>query len=102
LKGYKPHVIRDQIAFLCNAARLRVPAFSVLTRIQDFTPGEQVLGTAVALVAMCESANLSLNDVITTARTVMADADGPFTSHIRAVRDYAANEIARGEEARGL
>lgn len=100
MKGFKTHVIRDQIRYLFNPARLRVPAFSVLSRIQDFTPGEQVLGTAVALVAMCESANISLHDVITMARNAMADADGPFTSHIKAIRDYSANEIARGEELR--
>jgi hypothetical protein len=73
-----------------------VPAFKVIDRVQNFTPGEQMLGTAVALVAMCESANISLNDVIQQARNVMAHAEGPFTHHIQAVRDYAAQEVARG------
>ena len=100
MKGYKPHTVRDQLKFLCNPARLRRPAFTVLTRIQDFTPGEQLLATAVAIVAMCESANISLQDVIESARNVMADAEGPFTSHIQSIRDFAANEIARGEEYR--
>lgn len=101
MRGYRPHVIADQLSFLSNPARLRKPAFSVISRVQNFTPGEQLLGTAVALVAMCESANINLGDVITRARNVMRDAEGPHTSHIQAVRDYAANEIMRGEEARG-
>lgn len=100
MKGYRPHVVRDQLKFLCNPARVRRPAFAVLSRVQDFTPGEQLLGTAVALVAMCESANISLQDVIQNARNVMAHAEGAHTSHIQAIRDFAANEIARGEEYR--
>jgi hypothetical protein len=72
----------------------------VLSRVQDFTPGEQILGTAVALIAICQSANISLQDVMTTAQNVLADAEGPFTSHIQSIRDFAANEIARGEEYR--
>lgn len=100
MKGYKPHTIRDQVQFLTNAARLRRPALTVLSRMQDFTPGEQILGTAVALIAICQSANISLQDVMTTAQNVLADAEGPFTAHIQSIRDFAANEIARGEEYR--
>ena len=37
----------------------------------------------------------------TNARNIMAHAEGPFSSHVQAVRDYATNEIARGDEARG-
>lgn len=101
MKGYRPHVIADQLSFLCNPARLRQPAFSVISRVQNFTPGEQLLGAAVALVAMCESANINLGDVIARARNVMADTEAAHTSHVQAIRDYAANEIMRGEEARG-
>lgn len=100
MKGYKAHTVRDQIQYLCNAARLRKPAFHVLNRMQDFTPGEQILGQAVALIATCESANISLQDVMQTARNVLADAEGPFSYHIQSLRDFAANEIARGEEYR--
>lgn len=102
MKGFRPHVVRDQLSFLCSPARLRKPAFAVISRVQNFTPGEQLLGTAVALVAMCESANISLDDAITRARNVMRDTEAAHTSHVQAIRDYAANEIARGEEARGL
>ncbi len=100
MRGFKPHVVRDQLRFVCNPARVRRPAFNVLSRIQDFTPGEQLLGTAVALIAMCESANISLHDVITNGRNILADAEAAHTSHVQAIRDFAANEIARGEEYR--
>lgn len=100
LRGFRPHTVRDQLRFLCHPARVRVPAFKVIARVQDFTPGEQILGTAVALMAMCQSANISLSDAIESARNVMSHAEGPFTSHVQAVRDYAAQEIARGETRR--
>lgn len=101
IRGYRPHTVRDQLRFLCNPARVRVPAFKVISRVQDHTPGEQILGTAVALLAMCQSANISLNDAIESARNVLSHAEGPFSSHVQAVRDYAANEIGRrGEQGR--
>lgn len=98
IRGFKAHTVRDQIRFLCNPARVRVPAFRVIERIQDCTPGEQILGTAVALVAMTQSAGIHLDDVMRVAFNLMNDAEAPFTSHLKAVRDYAVGEIARGEE----
>lgn len=97
LRGFKAHTVRDQLRFLCNPARVRIPAFNVINRVQDHTPGEQLLGTAVALIAMCEAANINLSDVVGNARNIMAHAEGPFSSHVQAVRDYAAGEIARAE-----
>lgn len=100
MRGYKPHTVRDQIRFLTNAARLRPAAFAVINKVQGLTPGEQILGTAVALIALTQSAGIDLNDVMTTAGRVMADVDGPFNQHLKAVRDYAQHEIARGESHR--
>jgi len=96
---YTSQHIRDQIALFTNAARLRVPAFFVINALQKTKrpPGEQILGTAVALLAMCESANVNFNDLITKAIRVMSDVEGPFTAHLQAVRDYAANEIRKGD-----
>lgn len=90
--------LRDQVALFNNPARLRVPAFMIIDRIQQAQsagtrPGEAILATAVALIAMCESSGLKLDDVIFKASRVMADVEGPFTSHLQAVRDYARNEL---------
>jgi hypothetical protein len=100
LKGYRAHTVRDQMRFLANPARLQRPAFAVISKLQDFTPGEQILGAGVALIAMCQSTGMSLQEVLTISARVMADTEGPFTSHIQAVRDYARHEIAGGEEYR--
>lgn len=85
----------DQVALFNSPARLRVPAFAVIDALQKTKtqPGTQVLAAAVALRAMCESANLPLNDVLVKAGRIMGDVEGPFTSHLQAVRDYARNEL---------
>jgi hypothetical protein len=49
---------------------------------------------------MCESAGISMQDVLQIAGRVMRDAEGPFTSHVQAVRDFARNEIQQGQEYR--
>ena len=100
MRGYKAHTVRDQIRFLTNAARLRPAAFAVIDKVQGLTPGEQILGAAVALIAMTQSAGINLNDVMSTAGRVMADVDGPFNTHLKAIRDFAHHEIAGGEEYR--
>lgn len=85
--------LSDQIALLNNPARLRIPAFDVINKVQRHRPGEQVVGTALALVVMCESAGVSLSDVIAKAVRMSAPADGPFVPYIQAIRDYAAREL---------
>jgi len=96
---FSPQNVRDQIAFFANAADLRRPAFAVIDGLQltHAKPGAQILGAAAALIAMCESANIPLNDVLVKATRALNDVEGPYSTHIRAIRDYAAHEIAIGE-----
>ena len=91
--------LSDQIALHSTPSRLRKPAFAVINGLQgvDAKPGEQVLGTAVALMAMCQSANINLDGLMTKARSIMGDVEGPFTAHLQSVRDYAANELLKGD-----
>lgn len=89
--------VRDQLAFFNNPARIRRPAFMVIDRLQRSmaSEGEQLLGTAVALVAMCQAANVPLDDVMRKALNVLSDAEGPYSTHVGAIRDYAAGELAK-------
>jgi hypothetical protein len=91
------YALTDQVRLAASPARLRRPAFLVIDALQrsEVTGGEQILGTAVALLAMCESANVPLQDVLTRAANITADVEGPFTSHLQAVRDFAAKELRR-------
>lgn len=102
IRGYRPHTVQDQVRFLCDPARVRQPAFAVIDRLQGFTPGEQMIGMGLALLACTQAAGINLHDVLTVAQNILGDADY-MSPHMRAVRDYASNEIARGEcETRGL
>lgn len=89
------HTTRDGISLLANPARLRVPAFQIINRMQHIRPAEQVLGTAVALVAITETLGVNLSDLMAQAKNVLRDVDGPHTAHIQAIRDFAANEMRR-------
>lgn len=91
------HGLSDQVRLASSPARLRRPAFAVIDGLQqsEVTGGEQLLGAAVALVAMCESANVPLTEVLAKATRIMGDVEGPFTAHLQSVRDYAAHELRR-------
>lgn len=90
------HTVRDQVSFACNPARFRIPAFQVINRLDgEYTPGEQLLGAAIAVVAMAEAVGIAPHELITRAITAMKQVDGPHTYHIRAIREYAAGEILR-------
>lgn len=86
--------IRDQILFMSSARDVRPAAFNVLLRVEDCQPAHQVMGTAVALYVMCEALRLPVRDVMTRAQNMMTDAES-FSPQIRAIRDYATNEILR-------
>lgn len=86
--------IRDQIN-LATPDRLRVPAFRVIDRTDGYLPGEQLLGAALAVVAMSEAVGINPHDLVVVARNAMADVEGPFTYHLQAIRDYALHEIKR-------
>lgn len=96
---HTPRSTTDQLAlFGCtegDMGALRAAVFSVLNRMQDAKPSIQLLATAVALRAMAESLNLDLSDLMQQASNVLRAADGPFGTHIQAIRDYAAGELRR-------
>lgn len=92
---YEKHTIEDALRFLNTTQNVRVPAFQVLGRIEDAHPADQIMGVAIALVAMTEAVGLPVGDVLTRAQNMMADAEGPFTIHVQAIRRYAENELRR-------
>jgi hypothetical protein len=95
---WRHYTIRDQISFLSNAAAIRIPAFCVIDRlgVKHQTPGEHLLGCAVALVAMADACYLSPQELVMRAQRLMADIEGPFTHHAQAIREYAKQELLFG------
>lgn len=92
---YQPHTVRDGVSFSTTPAAIRKPAFRVIDRMQASKPHEQIVGTAVALLAMAEAIGLNAHELIDRASRMMSAVDGPFTGQIRAIRDYAKHEIGR-------
>lgn len=96
---YQPHTITDQLAWFGSRDGdindLRAAAFTLLDRMQSHNPAVQMLATAVALRAMSESLGLDLSDLMQRAGRLLRAADGPFGTHIQAIRDYAVGELRR-------
>lgn len=87
------HTLRDAISFFSDVSNIRVPAFTVIQKLEGHKPHHQIIGTAVALVAMAEACDLNPHDILNQATNCMEHAEGDFTSHVQAIRDYARNEL---------
>lgn len=92
---YQPHTIRDRLSFgQMDARRLRMAAFTVITRTQD-DPAMQVQGMALALFATCEALDIDIKKLLEETERRKNDLDGAFVGVFDAIREYARNEIGR-------
>jgi len=91
---YRPDPIRDRLG-VANPAEIRGPAFAIIDRLQHMDPSVQLTATAVALCAMCEALGVDMRYAINVAENTLRDSEGPFTTHIQAIREYAKGEILR-------
>lgn len=88
----RAQTVRDRLGTLTPAA-VRPAAFALLDRLQRHQdPVLQLTALAVTLAAMSEAAGLRMRDVINVAENTLADAEGPYTEHIQAIRAYARGE----------
>ena len=87
--------LSDQVRLANNPRQIARSAFLVIDRLQGSgaNGGEQIVATAVALIAMCQSANVPLGDVMAQASRLVGPAEGPFSPYLRSLRDYATNEL---------
>jgi hypothetical protein len=88
------HNVADRLGWF-SPDQVRGPAFLVIDRIQGLDPSIQLTAVAVALCAMSQALGLDMRDVINVAENTLRDAEGPYTQHIQAIRDYAEGEILR-------
>jgi hypothetical protein len=88
--------LADQVRLCADASKLRRPAFLCIDSMQNNTQsngGEKIVALAVTLLAICESTGVPIDEVIWKAQAMTRDAEGPFTAHIQAIREYAANHL---------
>lgn len=86
--------LQDRVAVGANPERLRRAAFRVIDRTQD-DPAVQIRATAVALVTLCRATGVDIRQLLTSSERMVDDLDGPFAAQIRAMGEYARNEIGR-------
>lgn len=87
------HTIRDRLRFAASAAKLRSPAYTILDTLQRFHPAVQMDALFVLAVAMAETLGLDSHEMVTRAKRILPEAEGPFSEQLQAARDYAKGEL---------
>ncbi|PXA91205.1 hypothetical protein DMC25_06535 [Caulobacter sp. D4A] len=87
--------IADRVRTASEVGILREPAFRIIDRMQHINPSDQVRALMLAAAVTCDALRLDPHEEIERARRMMAQAEGPFSYHVQAIRDYAAGELAR-------
>jgi hypothetical protein len=61
--------------------------------LQFSEPSIQLDALFVTAVAMATVVGLDPHEMVARARRLLPEAEGPFTEHLQAARDYAKNEL---------
>jgi hypothetical protein len=89
----QPHTVRDGVRYRTSVARLRDPAFRIANRMQDIDPADQFSALLLAAVVASQALGLDPHEELERARRMVADAEGPFTIQVQALRDYVRGEL---------
>lgn len=89
------HTIQDRVRHASTVAELREPAFRLADRMQDLEPAVQYRALILAALVATQALGLDPHEEIERARRMVAAAEGPFTSHVQALRDYVRGELLR-------
>lgn len=63
--------------------------------MEGVAPHLQFNALILAAVVACEALGLDPHEETERARRKVASAEGPHTTHVQAIRDYVAGELAR-------
>lgn len=89
-----PSTIRQRIAGNCSLSRLKVPAFRIISTLQDEEDtAAQVEALFLCTAIIAQSLGLDPHESIARARRQIADADAVRNPHLEAIREYAAGEL---------
>lgn len=88
-------LIRGSVRQRSRVSVLREPAFAQLARLQDVDPADQISAVFLAATVMAEAVGLDPHEEVARTKRMMADAEAPHTVHVKAIRDYAVNELQR-------
>ena len=82
----------DRLYQINDPEKVRATAFGVLDSGQG-APELQLQATAIAFLAMCEATNTDVRQLLVSGERMMRAVDSPFSPTIRAIKEYAKNEI---------
>ena len=89
-----PSTIRSRIAGNCSLLPLKVPAFRIISTLQDEeNTAAQVEALYLCTALISQSLGLDPHEMIARARRQIADADAVRNPHLEAIRDYAVGEL---------
>ena len=71
-------------------------AYAALSGAQDKRPEAQVLGFAVLFREAATVLRLDHSELMRIAESICKDADAPWFSNVRALREYIDKEVKRG------
>lgn len=77
-----------------SVADLREPTFRMTARMNDLPPHVQFNALMLAAVVSAQALGLDPHEELERARRKVASAEGPFTTHVQALRDYVRGELA--------
>jgi len=87
--------IRERLFARSSLAPVKVPAFKLLTGLQDTDePSLQLDALALCFTLISQSAGIDPHELVSRAKRQIADADAVRNPHLEAIRDYAAGELA--------
>lgn len=88
-----PDTIRRNVAAASAIQPIRDGAMRVLDAIQFTPPANQLDSLFVLAVAMATVIGRDPHEMVSRARRIIPDAEGPFTQKVQAARDYARGEL---------
>lgn len=87
------HTINDRITAFTSLPALREGTFIVLDAVQGQKPELRFLAPATAFTVMAQELGRDAHNDLERVRRIIRDAEGPFTYHIQAIRDYVRGEM---------
>lgn len=85
----------DRARHSSEVAALREPAFAVIQRIELVPPHLQFNALMLTAFVAAEALGLDPHEELARAGRKVTAAEGPFTSHVQAIRDYVRGELQR-------
>lgn len=85
--------LRLRISARCSLGPLKVPAFSILSALQEHPADIQIEALFLCATLMAQSAGLPPHDMVGRALRQISDGDAVRSPHLEAIRDFAAGEL---------